>query len=161
MCLLAGVADGQAAAPSVKQPPPPVPPARKTPPRPPPPPPGKGPPPPPPLPAKAKAQSSPPAPQLGPATPLPPLRAPRVKLRPFFWIKQPARPGSIWERVPPPVMLQEPQLDALERLFALAAASTPVKAASSPGARAHSSQPHAPVAQATHARCCQLCSHRT
>ena len=138
-------------------------PAVKAPPRPPPPPPGRGPPPPPPLPAKAKVRSPPPPLQQGTAAPPPPLRAPRVKLRPFFWVKQPARPGSIWERVPPPVMLQEPQLDALERLFALAAASTPVKAASSPGARTRSFSlicvSHRQ--QTVHVGCCscQPCSH--
>ena len=66
--------------------------------------------------------------------PPPPLRAPRAKLRPFFWTKAPARAGTIWERVPPPAVLAEPELAALERLFAATAPATPAKAGAAPGA---------------------------
>ncbi|KAK9846020.1 hypothetical protein WJX81_008599 [Elliptochloris bilobata] len=49
--------------------------------------------------------------------------------------------GDIWERVPWPAELREPQLAALERLFALAASGTPAKGASSPGAASEKARP--------------------
>ena len=59
---------------------------------------------------------------------------PRVKLRPLFWTKVPARADTIWAKVvPPPAVLTEDQLTALERLFPQAASTVLAKTQSKPG----------------------------
>ena len=61
------------------------------------------------------------------------VRAPSVKLRPFFWSKLPWKADFIWSRVQPGT-LNEEQLSALEALFAQTTASPQGKAAASRGA---------------------------
>ena len=63
-----------------------------------------------------------------------PQQQPRVKLRPLFWTKVPARADTIWAKVvPPPAVLTEDQLTALERLFPQAASTVLTKTQSQPG----------------------------
>lgn len=62
--------------------------------------------------------------------PTPPLvipsQQPRVKLRPLFWTKVPAKPGTVWaEIIAPKTELNEQQLTVIEHLFPQAAAATP------------------------------------
>lgn len=53
-----------------------------------------------------------------------PQQQPRVKLRPLFWTKVPAKPGTVWAEISDQkALLSDAQMSVIEQLFPQAAAA--------------------------------------